>query len=328
MNRKMRYMALLLALCLLLPLFGCGAEERVEHDARLNDIWVLDDDTGAAGSLAIFEDGRCELRKDGLVLNGTLSVKEEGLFVVLDGEEYQLVADWLDHENSGIKLLGYEGADSLLIFKRIEERGVEEREYLPKPVGSDGELLDGLRYYRDPDKPAYTEDPEKGEDPMLPLSEEEFLEIAIGEWYGWVAVTEAWGYTDNSDEIHDAYGIVDIDAGTGVPFIEMTTPELENPFLSMYIDASLGAIIKPIIGYEDAWIMDRYLTDEDWEDVVLLYDGSAIFGQYEYRDPNADAGYTITVYIRPYGALWDESEETVPPGYYDDYLKSLSDIGI
>ena len=46
-----KLLCVLLALCLLLPLFGCGAEERVEHDARLNDIWVLDDDTGAAGSL-------------------------------------------------------------------------------------------------------------------------------------------------------------------------------------------------------------------------------------------------------------------------------------
>lgn len=148
-------------------------------------------------------------------------------------------------------------------------------------------------------------------------------EVLHGDWFGWVRESECWG--DLSEDFQAAWGYVDYDS-TGYKYFEVYKDgDSENAFISMYIeDESSDTLIIPVIGYDDAWVSDTYLIEEDGQyfETSIDYDGS-IYIAYSYTSSDGNSGCMVEMFLRKDGVLWDEAFDTLPPRY-DEYKAALA----
>ncbi len=174
-------------------------------------------------------------------------------------------------------------------------------------------------YYIQPTTPNFAEAIANATHTQSSSSSAGFL---FGDWYGYIKLTNSWGYTDNSDEIYDVTGIISTYSDSERPFFELYMDDVDGAILSFFLDI-YDEYISADIGDEDAWFMNRYLTaDESFNFSTGLYNGKLIF-YYDYTDPDGEnAGFTAEICLRKYGELWDSSTDTLPPGY-NDYLNAI-----
>ena len=148
-------------------------------------------------------------------------------------------------------------------------------------------------------------------------------EVLTGDWFGWVRESDCWG--DHVDDFQAAWGYVEYD-NTGNKYFEVYKDgDSQEPFFSMYIeDENTDTRIIPVIGNEDAWIIDTYLSEEEGQyfKTGIDYDGSISF-TYSYTRYDGNSGCMVEIFLRKDGVLWDEAFDTLPPRY-DEYKVALT----
>ena len=95
----------------------------------------------------------------------------------------------------------------------------------------------------------------------------------------------------------------------------------------MYIEyENTDTHIIPVIGNEDAWIIDTYLPEEEGQyfKTGIDYDGS-ISLTYSYTRYDGNSGCMVEIFLRKDGVLWDEAFDTLPPRY-DEYKVALTRV--
>lgn len=141
-------------------------------------------------------------------------------------------------------------------------------------------------------------------------------------WYGWVSFTE-FENIDSDDLMYDAWAFVeeDDDGNTSIRIHQDGYPD--TPLMFMYTDIK-GNKVVPAIGYEDAWVSDTYLMEEnsDMYEGVLGTDGVLRF-DYFFTHYDGEYGYRIQMNFRVDGTQWDEDNDILPPRY-DEYKAALS----
>ena len=147
--------------------------------------------------------------------------------------------------------------------------------------------------------------------------------VLTGDWFGWVRESECWG--DHNEDFQAAWGYVEYDDAGNKYFEVYKDGDLQNAFLSMYIeDEATDTRIIPIIGDEDAWVFDTYLMEEEepYLETGIDYDGS-ISLIYSYTRYDENSGCLVEMFFRKDGVLWDEAFDTLPPRY-DEYKVALT----
>ena len=150
-----------------------------------------------------------------------------------------------------------------------------------------------------------------------------------GEWYGWWTMYGCYGYYEGMDGMAwDVCGTVDIGEdymGTITLWDEDYTRD--NAMASADVSLSeagtgeYGAVMSEGGYFTDIplehadWIVDPGLSD--YEDLIW------ITGFYE----NGEDEFTYEIYLRPWGASWDDLSEDVQPLYYFDWYLPLIEAG-
>ena len=150
-----------------------------------------------------------------------------------------------------------------------------------------------------------------------------------GEWYGWWTMYGCYGSYEGMDGMAwDVCGTVDIGEdymGTITLWDEDYTRD--NAMASADVSLSeagtgeYGAVMSEGGYFTDIplehadWIVDPGLSD--YEDLIW------ITGFYE----NGEDEFTYEIYLRPWGASWDDLSEDVQPLYYFDWYLPLIEAG-
>ena len=150
-----------------------------------------------------------------------------------------------------------------------------------------------------------------------------------GDWYGWWTMYGCYGYYEGMDGMAwDVCGTVDIGEdymGTITLWDEDYTRD--NAMASADVSLSeagtgeYGAVMSEGGYFTDIplehadWIVDPGLSD--YEDLIW------ITGFYE----NGEDEFTYEIYLRPWGASWDDLSEDVQPLYYFDWYLPLIEAG-
>ena len=147
--------------------------------------------------------------------------------------------------------------------------------------------------------------------------------ITLGKmWFGVMQVTDS---TDNKDYEKDIIASV---AATrdGRAFIEVYTDSSmsdDSLQLSMYIILNDDRFAADI-GDKDAWVFDRYLTEDDAAYFSPVLENGALDMYYHYEDPDDDYACNVRFFLREDGTPWDEENDPLPPSY-DRYKEAIED---
>ena len=145
--------------------------------------------------------------------------------------------------------------------------------------------------------------------------------ITLGKmWFGVMQVTDS---TDNKDYEKDIIASV---AATrdGRAFIEVYTDSSmsdDSLQLSMYIILNDDRFAADI-GDKDAWVFDRYLTEDDAAYFSPVLENGALDMYYHYEDPDDDYACNVRFFLREDGTPWDEENDPLPPSY-DRYKEAI-----
>ena len=145
--------------------------------------------------------------------------------------------------------------------------------------------------------------------------------ITLGKmWFGTMQVTDS---TDNKDYEKDIIASI---AATrdGRAFIEVYTDSSmsdDSLQLSMYIILNDDRFAADI-GDKDAWVFDRYLTEEDAAYFSPVLETGALDMYYHYEDPDDDYACNVRFFLREDGTPWDEENDPLPPSY-DRYKEAI-----
>ena len=150
-----------------------------------------------------------------------------------------------------------------------------------------------------------------------------------GDWYGWWTMYGCYGYYEGMDGMAwDVCGTVDIGEDyTGT--VTLWDEDYTRDNAMVIADVSLseagtgehgtvtseGGYFTDIPLEHADWIVDPGLSD--YEDLIW------ITGFYE----NGEDEFTYEIYLRPWGASWDDLSEDVQPLYYFDWYLPLIGAG-
>ena len=145
--------------------------------------------------------------------------------------------------------------------------------------------------------------------------------ITLGKmWFGVMQVTDS---TDNKDYEKDIIASI---AATrdGRAFIEVYTDSSmsdDSLQFSMYIILNDDRFAADI-GDKDAWVFDRYLTEDDAAYFSPVLENGALDMYYHYEDPDDDYACNVRFFLREDGTPWDEENDPLPPSY-DRYKEAI-----
>lgn len=138
--------------------------------------------------------------------------------------------------------------------------------------------------------------------------------ITLGKmWFGTMQVTDS---TDNKDYEKDIIASIDA-TSDGRAFIEVYTDSSmsdDSLQLSMYIILN-GDRFAADIGDKDAWVFDRYLTEDDAAYFYPVLENGALDMYYHYEAPDDDYACNVRFFLREDGTPWDEKNDPLPPSY-------------
>ncbi len=145
--------------------------------------------------------------------------------------------------------------------------------------------------------------------------------ITLGKmWFGTMQVTNS---TDNKDYEKDIIASIAA-ARDGRTFIEVyTDSSMSDDFLqlSMYIILNNDRFAADI-GDKDAWVFDRYLTEDDAAYFSPVLENGALDMYYHYEDPNSNYSCNVRFFLREDGTEWDEENDPLPPSY-EQYKEAI-----
>lgn len=148
--------------------------------------------------------------------------------------------------------------------------------------------------------------------------------ITLGNmWYGTLQVTDVVG-TGQEDFEKDIIANLK-KTRDGDEFFEVYTDSSmsdESIVLSMYVTV-YDDYFLPVIGEDDAWIFERYLTPDDATYFMRTLENGALDITYAYEDPDGKYTCTVRIFLREDGTPWDEANDPLPPSY-EEYKAALS----
>ena len=110
------------------------------------------------------------------------------------------------------------------------------------------------------------------------------FDLANSTWYGSLEIRNHSGKGSLRNGEREIWAVISI-AEDGRRFFDIYDTAYYNanvtPVLSMWVEIS-GDTVIPIIGEEDAWIFERYLTSGDTDALTLHCENQRIFGAYHY----------------------------------------------
>ena len=106
-------------------------------------------------------------------------------------------------------------------------------------------------------------------------------------WHGTLTVSGHAGGNYTEEGTYEIWAILDSMEEGGDVFFEIyededMDPESE-PLLSMWAEVR-GSSVVPVIGEEDAWFLDLWLTPEDQEAMTFVLENGSLVNDYEYDD--------------------------------------------
>lgn len=139
-------------------------------------------------------------------------------------------------------------------------------------------------------------------------------------WYGSI-VFKAISHEEEDYQI-DVFGTVDVTAD-GMHFLELyeydSIQDEEEPFpvFSLPIEENSFEIL-PIIGQEDAWILDMVFTEEDEKKLRTKLDNGALDFNfvYSFEEEGEFYEYDCRIFIRDNDDIWDEENDPLPSNFY------------
>ena len=182
----------------------------------------------------------------------------------------------------------------------------------------------------EPEATAQSEDPADVDitDTAAPAGDA-LLDWWNGDWYGWWTMYGCYGYYEGMDGMAwDICGTIDIGEDyTGTVTLWDEDYTRDNAMVNADVSLSeagtgeYGAVMSEGGYFTDIplehadWIVDPGLSD--YEDLIW------ITGFYE----NGEDEFTYEIYLRPWGASWDDLSEDVQPLYYFDWYLPLIEAG-
>ena len=149
-----------------------------------------------------------------------------------------------------------------------------------------------------------------------------------GDWYGWWTIDNcSEAYAPNENARFDAFAIFTIDDdNTGLLEIWDEDNSRNEPI--GYVEVSLNAQDN-IVSSESGTFMYGELSSGEWtiDPSESRYDDMLIIEGDHVDD---DGSYSYTMYLRPWGMLWDDVATDYPeamPAYYDDWYLPLVEAG-
>ena len=172
--------------------------------------------------------------------------------------------------------------------------------------------------------------------PLGFTTNEELLGWWNGEWYGWWMMTESTGIFENLDGFWwDICADIEIEEDKyGTVTLWDEDWSRDNPMAHVLARLSEDGLGEHGTMYsESGWFMDAEITSDSWTvDPALtgMFDGYenvlCIGGYYEVGEDS----FTYTIYLRPWGQLWDDIAAEYPddiPWFYDDWYLPLINAG-
>ncbi|MGN0798804.1 MAG: hypothetical protein ACI4NU_00045 [Christensenellales bacterium] len=141
-------------------------------------------------------------------------------------------------------------------------------------------------------------------------------------WFGTMMVTDFVG-NDTEDYAKDIIASINT-TSSGYDYFEVYTDSSmsdESVALSMYINLGYDSFTADI-GYQDAWVFQRYLTEDDAVYFSPTLQNGALDMTYHYVDPNNEYSCTVRFFLREDGTEWDEENDPLPPSY-DRYKEAI-----
>ena len=157
-----------------------------------------------------------------------------------------------------------------------------------------------------------------------------------GEWYGWWMMEKSTGIYEHLDgywwDICADIAIEEDNLGTVTLWDEDYSRDEPMAYvLARLSEDGLGE--HGTLYSESGWFMDAEITSDSWTvDPALagMFDGYenvlCIGGYYEVGEDS----FTYTIYLRPWGQLWDDIAAEYPddiPWFYDDWYLPLINAG-
>jgi len=147
-----------------------------------------------------------------------------------------------------------------------------------------------------------------------------------GDWYGFLEISDATGKSENLNGTqYDASGKIEKLSDGNIRFtVDFMGDDAdpENPLMLMNVDLQPDHL-EPVIGEQDAWFNNIYLTkDDEFDFYVYPYSDGEIYFSHKYVDPdNSENSFDVNCTLRKQGQLWKD-DEPLPPGY-EAYKASL-----
>ena len=104
-------------------------------------------------------------------------------------------------------------------------------------------------------------------------------------------VSEVWGYLDSSGD-RTYFEIYDFDIDLVPEGTELV------PKLSYWAEID-GSRIVPVIGEEDAWLLNVYLDESDADELTFVYENGVLAACYFYYDGDAPEACDVTFRLTP-----------------------------
>ena len=242
----------------------------------------------------------------------------EGTGYDVSGTRFDPAGEWLELNADGTGSMSLGPTDTpfdwTLDGDTLNIKTIQGLDYKATLDGEEIVLNTGMLYYFAKGGSAATEPEEAG---SAPIGKEPAGRILFpSEWYGVAVVTNSKGF-ELEDGLHDVWGSFGIMSG-GDAYFELYLGEepqyISDPLVSMYVDEEEYNFLTPIIGEEDAWVGDVYLTEEDMYFFEIMYEDGVLDLEYTVDD-GKDIYADCRFFIREYGTAWDEKVDPLPNGY-------------
>lgn len=332
-----------LAFLLMLSGISCGEQEPYYVENPFLGKWVCSERKAGSGlekaelskydyKFEIFEQQRMKIIQDGTPMDAAWRQEKEDIIAMAGGVDMHL-------KIRGAEITAYVNNELTYVFVREDStRGKELLSALSGVLPSDKPTVSTEARLTETSTEKATETPTTSTEvtvtttttptttatPPPPTNVEDKW---IDDWYGYFTISNAKGAFAGEEGMYDMWGSIFIDTGTGIPAFETyLNKDMIDSFISMYVSLN-EAYVQPLIGDEDAWFHDRYLTPEEEISLTFTENDGFIMLTYNYVDPEvAGDSYSITIVMRRYGDRW-EGQSLTPPGF-EEYISDLDASGV
>lgn len=177
-----------------------------------------------------------------------------------------------------------------------------------------------------PSKPGKPNKPSGGVD----LSDRDYWD---GDWYGGWYIQSAYGYWEELEGLwYDCCARItkNDDSSGHVQIWDEDGSGNDEYMIECDVSFGPGVTDNDCMMSEEGWFWDADIGHADW----IVDPGASMVSQYEhmicidgsYEDPENDGGFSYMIFLKPWGASWDDvTDENLVPDYIDWYQSAIQD---